>query len=48
MESSFSAMFCGDWVIEVVDADDLRGERIGRALDVVVVFVAASGSLGGA
>jgi hypothetical protein len=46
--SSFSAILCGDSGIEVVDTGDARGESMGGALDVVVVFAAASGSSGGA
>lgn len=48
MESSFSAMFCGDWGIELMCVVDLRGGSGGEVVDVGVVFVAASGSLGGA
>lgn len=39
MESSFSAMVCGDSGIELMCVVDLRGGS---------VFVAASGSVGGA
>jgi hypothetical protein len=52
VESSFSAILCGNSGIEVVDAGDVRGGSMGGSLNVVVVvvvvFVAASGSLGGA
>jgi hypothetical protein len=48
VESSFSAMLCGESVMDMVCVVDVWGGGKGEAVVVGVVFVAASGSLGGA